>query len=126
VDAVGGGLTPEAAQPVRDEAPPGPPPQHQQPKGRILIFWGCGEHACPGQPYTIDFADMGANSQAGQQYAGLMRNIAINPMQPPWPSPSRNASRNSSGRARGWGRSCKGSAASSPRAAATHRAGRAP
>jgi hypothetical protein len=83
-------VTPQAAQPVHDETPPGPPQQYQQPKGRMLIFWGCGEHAGPGQPYVIDFANMGGgNGQAGQQYASLMRNIAINPMQPP--SPSRNA-----------------------------------
>ena len=81
-------LTPQAQTPVHDETPPGPPAQYQQPKGKILIFWGCGEHAGPGQPYVIDFANMGANGQAGQQYASLMRSIAINPMQPP--SPSRN------------------------------------
>jgi hypothetical protein len=81
-------VTPRA-QPVHEEVAPGPPPQYQQPKGRILIFWGCGEHAGPGQPYVIDFANMGAGGgQAGQQYAGLMRSLAINPMQPP--SPGRN------------------------------------
>jgi len=27
-----------------------------RPKGRLLIFWGCGEHAPRGQPVVIDFA----------------------------------------------------------------------
>lgn len=32
------------------------PSQFQRPKGRLLIFWGCGAHAGPGQPVIIDFA----------------------------------------------------------------------
>jgi hypothetical protein len=45
--------------PVREEAPraePGMPAQYQRPKGRMLIFWGCGEHASAGQPTVIDFS----------------------------------------------------------------------
>jgi len=42
-------------------------PQGQKPKGRMLIFWGCGEHAGPGQPVVIDFAKMAA----GQMPPGL-------------------------------------------------------
>lgn len=30
----------------------------EKPKGRILIYWGCGEHAAAGQPMVIDFAKM--------------------------------------------------------------------
>ena len=30
----------------------------QRPKGRILIFWGCGEHAPRGQPVVIDLAKL--------------------------------------------------------------------
>ncbi|NYT40525.1 hypothetical protein HZY97_07140 [Sphingomonas sp. R-74633] len=32
----------------------------QRPKGRLLIFWGCGAHAGPGQPVILDFAKMAA------------------------------------------------------------------
>jgi len=32
------------------------PTMPQKPKGRMLIYWGCGEHAGPGQPVVIDFA----------------------------------------------------------------------
>jgi hypothetical protein len=30
----------------------------QMPKGRLLLFWGCGEHAPAGQPLVIDFSKM--------------------------------------------------------------------
>jgi hypothetical protein len=30
----------------------------EKPKGRILIFWGCGEKAPKGQPFIIDFSKM--------------------------------------------------------------------
>jgi hypothetical protein len=44
--------------PVREEprGTPGMPPQWQQPKGRMLIYWGCGEHVSAGQPTIIDFS----------------------------------------------------------------------
>lgn len=29
--------------------------EYQMPKGRLLLFWGCGEHAPKGQPVVIDF-----------------------------------------------------------------------
>ena len=32
----------------------------QRPKGRLLIFWGCGEHVGKGQPVVIDFAKIAA------------------------------------------------------------------
>lgn len=42
---------------------PGPPepdvpgmPQGQMPEARLLLFWGCGERAGPGQPVVIDFS----------------------------------------------------------------------
>jgi hypothetical protein len=37
---------------------PGTIPEGQMPKGRLLLFWGCGEHAPAGQPVVIDFARM--------------------------------------------------------------------
>jgi len=30
----------------------------QEPKGRLLIFWGCGEHAPKGQPVVIDLSKL--------------------------------------------------------------------
>jgi hypothetical protein len=34
------------------------PPTGEMPRGRLLLFWGCGEHAGVGQPVIIDFAQM--------------------------------------------------------------------
>jgi hypothetical protein len=36
------------------------PKDFQRPKGRLLLFWGCGERAGPGQPVVIDFAKLAA------------------------------------------------------------------
>jgi len=43
-----------------EETEPGAPPDFQRPKGRMLIFWGCGAHAGPGQPVVIDFSKLAA------------------------------------------------------------------
>ena len=81
-------VSPQPAAPAEHiESEPGPPPQYQQPHGRMLIFWGCGEHAPPGQPLVIDFAQVAAG-QMPAQFAALMHGLAVRPMQPP--SPSRN------------------------------------
>ena len=42
-------------------------PEGQKPKGRLLVFWGCGEHAPKGQPLVIDFAKVAA----GQMPPGM-------------------------------------------------------
>ena len=39
----------------------------QKPKGRLLIFWGCGANAPKGQPVIVDFA----KAAAGQMPAGI-------------------------------------------------------
>ncbi len=44
----------------------------ERPKGRMLIFWGCGEHAGKGQPVVIDFSKLAA----GQVPPGLF-NAAV-------------------------------------------------
>ena len=46
--------------------------EFQRPKGRMLIFWGCGEHAPAGQPVIIDFAKIAA----GQMPPGLWTSVA--------------------------------------------------
>ena len=56
--------------PVREEAPretSAMPTQWQRPKGRMLIYWGCGEHVGAGQPTMIDFSKM----QPGQMPPGM-------------------------------------------------------
>lgn len=44
--------------PSRRTAEPGQPGEMEMPRGRLLLFWGCGERAGPGQPVIIDFARM--------------------------------------------------------------------
>jgi hypothetical protein len=58
------------AQPPERDLPGG----MEQPKGRLLIYWGCGEKAGPGQPVVIDFASVAA----GQRPPNLVaRRVAI-------------------------------------------------
>jgi hypothetical protein len=71
----------------RDEAP-AVMPNDYKPKGRMLIFWGCGEHARAAQPIVIDFAKM-AGGQPPPGLEALSKGLAITPMQPP--SPGRHA-----------------------------------
>lgn len=49
----------------REERAPEEMPQ--KPKGRLLIYWGCGENAPKGQPVVIDFSRLAA----GQMPPGL-------------------------------------------------------
>jgi hypothetical protein len=51
-------VTPQVARAT--PASGGLPANMQRPKGRMLIYWGCGERARPGQPLVIDFATMAA------------------------------------------------------------------
>ena len=43
------------------------PTEFERPKGRLLLYWGCGAKAGPGQPVIIDFAKVAA----GQVPPGL-------------------------------------------------------
>lgn len=48
--------------------PSGLPEKFERPRGRLLLFWGCGARAPKGQPVVIDFAKLAA----GQMPPGLM------------------------------------------------------
>lgn len=58
--------------PVQERTPVDEFP-NERPKGRLLVFWGCGEHAPKGQPVVIDFARLAA----GQMPAGLWSTTII-------------------------------------------------
>ena len=62
--------TPRVAppEPRADGMPQG---QMQMPEGRLLLFWGCGEHAGAGQPVVVDFSKLAR----GQTPPGLFANI---------------------------------------------------
>ena len=55
----------------------------EKPKGRMLIYWGCGEHARAGQPVVVDFATL-ASGKAPPAFANTVFKI----MNPPSPSSS--------------------------------------
>lgn len=59
--------------PARSEPATEPELLPEKPKGRLLIFWGCGEHAPKGQPVVIDFAKVAA----GQMPAGMPGSAVI-------------------------------------------------
>ena len=49
-------VSPHAVVTSSEPEPTQWPTNVERPRGRILIYWGCGEHARPGQPVVIDFA----------------------------------------------------------------------
>src|SRR5512140_558692 len=57
--------------------------EFERPKGRMLIYWGCGETVRAGQPVIIDFANMNP-----QDAARAFRSRAIS--RPRGPAPGRN------------------------------------
>lgn len=75
-----------------------PMPKGFEPKGRMLIYWGCGERAKAGQPVVIDFAKVAA----GQTPPAMQAMQLTTPMQPPsltrnttygeWPNRKTNTS----------------------------------
>lgn len=58
----------------------GMPDNFEKPRGRMLIFWGCGEQAGAGQPYVIDFARL-AQGQVPQGLFSRRVNVQRGPSQ---------------------------------------------
>lgn len=73
-------LSPEGSRPP--QGTPGTMPNMEHPRGRILIYWGCGERARPGQPVTIDLSRMAG----GQMPPGLATGPTLRGGTPPDPS----------------------------------------
>lgn len=61
--------TPEKPKPSRIAAEPGEEGSYEKPKGRMLIYWGCGDTIRAGQPKVIDFAKL-SPQDAGRAFAG--------------------------------------------------------
>ena len=79
--------------PVREETPrtAGMPAQWQQPKGRMLIYWGCGEHVSQGQPTVIDYSKMTpGKAPPGMAALASMAHVVSGPTSAPgfgrWPN----------------------------------------
>jgi hypothetical protein len=69
-------VSPQSAP--RTQTPAQPWGQRERPRGRMLIYWGCGETARPGQPTVIDFASMAAGKMPP-----AFANTPLKPMIPP-------------------------------------------
>jgi hypothetical protein len=69
-------VTPQAVP--RTAGPAQPWGQMERPRGRMLIYWGCGETVRPGQPAVVDFASMAAGKMPP-----AFANMALKPMTPP-------------------------------------------
>lgn len=55
--------------PPTGRAAPEPYTPPEMPRGRLLLFWGCGEKAGPGQPVVIDFAKLARGQTPPGLYA---------------------------------------------------------
>jgi hypothetical protein len=64
-------LVPPAAQPAADREPGelSPEMQREAPKGRVLVYWGCGDTVRRGQPRVIDLA-RGNPAELGRAFSG--------------------------------------------------------
>ena len=90
--AIPGGLNMGASLPLltprTERAAPGRPDDQpeqraERPRGRMLIYWGCGENVRAGQPVVVDFAKLDAESASR---AFRSRNIS----RPTGPAPGRS------------------------------------
>jgi len=63
-------------------------PQYERPKGKLLLYWGCGEQVRAGQPRVLDFANM--NLQDVQRImvarGSTPRGARSQPGIPAWPN----------------------------------------
>ena len=91
--AMGASLPLLAPEQVKQDPTPveGMPANFQRPKGRMLIYWGCGEHAGAGQPTVIDFAKVSAGQMPpGMAQLASMAHVARRPSSAPgfgeWPN----------------------------------------
>jgi hypothetical protein len=82
-------LTPQVVK--EEPVPTGLPTNFQRPKGRMLIYWGCGEHVSAGQPMIIDFAKVAAGQMPpGMAAMTSMAHVVSGPHSAPgfgrWPN----------------------------------------
>lgn len=83
-------LLPVTVEPRRPSGPgtPREPGEYEQPKGRILFYWGCGEAVRAGQPRVLDFAKAAPTEWANfmQGRAPRERGAVARPGHSIWPN----------------------------------------
>lgn len=80
------GLNAGPSLPLVSPQPSAPPPRSEQmpnysggqPQGRMLIYWGCGDHVRAGQPLEIDLSRLGRG-----QMPPAFATLPYRPMMPP-------------------------------------------
>lgn len=78
--------TPKPDKPGKPSESTRTPEDFERPKGRLLLFWGCGETARPGQPVVLDFAKMAAGQIPPNLFAGERVRIVYPPSASNWPT----------------------------------------
>jgi hypothetical protein len=78
--------TPRPEKPGKPTESAPPREDFERPKGRLLLFWGCGEAARPGQPVVLDFAKMAAGEIPPGLFGGERVRIAYPPSASNWPT----------------------------------------
>ena len=57
----------------------------EQPKGKILVYWGCGEHAPKNQPLVIDLSKITDPTAAQNMMKNMAPSISLETVHPPSP-----------------------------------------
>ncbi|WP_199553731.1 hypothetical protein [Sandaracinobacteroides hominis] len=60
--------------------------EFERPKGKLLLFWGCGETAKPGQPVVFDFARIAAGEMPANLFGGERVRLQRPPNASTWPT----------------------------------------
>ncbi|MCS6986833.1 MAG: hypothetical protein NZM40_05295 [Sphingomonadaceae bacterium] len=79
-------VTPKRDRPPPPAGPVSEPEDFERPKGRLLLFWGCGETARPGQPVVIDFTKVAEGQIPPNLFVGERVRIARPPSPDRWPT----------------------------------------
>ena len=82
---------PASAKPAPDPGDDRPTePDFERPKGKMLLYWGCGDKVRPGQPKVVDFANVSAADMAKffQSRRATQRGTHSALGRPVWPSPA--------------------------------------
>lgn len=74
-------LTPSSGKLSRREVSTDEAQEPEKPKGRILMYWGCGDKIRTGQPKVLDMA-----SATPQQYGAFFKSFGINSPRGPRPA----------------------------------------
>ncbi len=85
-------LSPQEGKPVpvTESEEESPAPEFKRPKGKVLLYWGCGSEVRKGQPRVLDMAtaDMADFAKVFQSRRATTRGTHSSPGRPIWPNKS--------------------------------------